>query len=342
MLHWISTLQHSLGSKKDLNTKDFLPKSIISAVTRKRKKCLSTYLPGSSTDEDSEHEPVKASNYRGGEEGEEDRGQEEAAEGEHIISKKDKRDEKGNGVKAGETTEAKDSLVEGEEAEKDKGEGLSSGTKKFQRESRQRTNLAGTAPQLRPNSFLYSHHQNHATYPRHPPTTNPPSHLRPHNLARGHPMVPLWLSPTRLPSLYQSSSFHGTQQPDWNQPVPVRYRKSRGGRTRAMSMNLDFELGWNEDRVRGWRAEKVEVIRVIEAGPGQHGCVGVPQGSILDPRSILQTDPVPRIAQEAPLSSSSSGWIDQRSPGSSTVVLRRSALGPQDKTRAWRRHTVVV
>ncbi|KAL1264191.1 hypothetical protein QQF64_004546 [Cirrhinus molitorella] len=50
-------------SKKDLSAKDFLPLSIISAVTRKRKKHQSTCPADSSTDEDSEHEPIKASNY---------------------------------------------------------------------------------------------------------------------------------------------------------------------------------------------------------------------------------------------------------------------------------------
>ncbi|XP_055360468.1 rho GTPase-activating protein 23-like isoform X4 [Betta splendens] len=330
--------KHSLASKKDLNTKDFLSKSLISAVTRKRKKCLSTYLPGSSTDEDSEHEPVKASNYRGDEGGDEHRGQEEAAEGEHIISKKDKRHEKENGVKPGETPAGKDSLVE-EEAENDKKEGMIPDTHKNQRECRQRTTMPRTVPPLRPSSFLYSHHQNHTIYP---PATNPPSHPRLHNLPRGHPVAPLWLSPTRLPSLYQSCSPHGTQHSDWNQSVPIRYRKPRGGRTRAVSMNLDLELGWREDRVRGWRAEKVEVIRVIEAGPGQHGCVGIPQGSIVDPSSASPTGPLPHFGQDAPLSSSSSGWIEQRSQGSSTVAMRRSAPGPRDKTRAWRRHTVVV
>lgn len=335
MFYWISTLQLSLASKKDLNTKDSLSKSIISAVTRKRKKCISTHLPGSSTDEDSEHEPVKASNYRGGEGGDEPRGQEEAADGEHIISKKDKRDEKTNGVKPGEATAEQDSLLEGEEAE-DETEGTSPDAKKNQRECRQRTTTPRTVPLLRPSSFLYSHRQNH-TFPRLPPASNPPSHPRPHNLARGHPVVPLWLSPTRLPSLYQSSSSHGTQHSDWNQSVPVRYRKPRGGRTRAMSMNLDLELEWREDRVRGWRAEKVEVIRVTEAGPGH-----IPQGSAVAPRSVSPIDPLPCIGQEAPLSSSSSGWIEQGCEGSSTVAMRRSALGPRDKTRAWRRHTVVV
>ncbi|KAL2078617.1 hypothetical protein ACEWY4_026302 [Coilia grayii] len=56
----------SPASKKDLSAKDFLPLSIISAVTRKRKKHQSARPPGNnSTDEDSEHEPIKASNYGG-------------------------------------------------------------------------------------------------------------------------------------------------------------------------------------------------------------------------------------------------------------------------------------
>ncbi|XP_069024626.1 rho GTPase-activating protein 23-like isoform X2 [Embiotoca jacksoni] len=337
----------SSGSKKDLNARDFLPKSIISAVTRKRKKCLSTHLPGSSADEDSEHEPIKASNYGeegggGGGEEEEDRGEEEQVKGEHNIPKKEKRHGKEDGVKATETMEGKDSLAGGEEAEKDVRNGTGSAAKSFQKESRQRTTLP--APQLRPNSFLYSRHQIHATYPTLPPVTNPPSRLRTHNLARGRPTVPLWISPTRPPNLYQMSSSPDSQQPDWNQSAPVRHRKTRGGRTRAVSMNLDLELGRSEDRVRGWRADKVDVIRVTEAAPGQPGRVGIPQGSIVGPGSVQQIGPLPHLAQEAPppLSSSTSGWIDQSSPGPSTVVLRRSALDPRDKTRVWRRHTVVV
>ncbi|XP_040885120.1 rho GTPase-activating protein 23-like isoform X2 [Toxotes jaculatrix] len=320
--------KHSLGPKKDLNARDFLPKSIISAVTRKRKKSLSTHLLGSSADEDSEHEPVKASNYGegGGGEEEEARGEEEeeAIKGEQVILKKDKWDEKGKDVKDGESTE-----VGEEEAEKDKEKGAGNGTKNVERETLQ----------LRPNSFLYSHHQIHATYPRPSPVIKPPSHLRPDSLAKQRPTVPFWISPTRPPSLCQASSFHGIQQSDWNQPAPVRYRKTRGGRTRTMSMNLDLELGRNEDRVRGRRAERVEVIRVIEGASG----VGVPQGSIVGPKQVQKIDPLPHLSQRAlPLSSSSSGWIDQCSPGSSTVVLRRSARDTRDKMRAWRRHTVVV
>ncbi|XP_068434633.1 rho GTPase-activating protein 23 isoform X3 [Clinocottus analis] len=51
----------SWGSKKDLTPKDFLTLSIMSAVTgRKRRKRHNARRVGSSTDDDSEHEPIKA------------------------------------------------------------------------------------------------------------------------------------------------------------------------------------------------------------------------------------------------------------------------------------------
>ncbi|XP_029294572.1 rho GTPase-activating protein 23 isoform X3 [Cottoperca gobio] len=51
----------SWGSKKDLTPKDFLTLSIMSAVTgRKRRKRDNARRVGSSTDDDSEHEPIKA------------------------------------------------------------------------------------------------------------------------------------------------------------------------------------------------------------------------------------------------------------------------------------------
>ncbi|KPP71677.1 hypothetical protein Z043_109375, partial [Scleropages formosus] len=73
----------SWGSKRDLNAKDLM--SIVSAVTRKRKKRPKARLRSSSTDEDSEHEPVKASHRGGGDtapkaEGEEDEEDEEEEE----------------------------------------------------------------------------------------------------------------------------------------------------------------------------------------------------------------------------------------------------------------------
>ncbi|XP_047183481.1 rho GTPase-activating protein 23-like isoform X3 [Scophthalmus maximus] len=337
--------KHSLSSKKDLNARDLMPKSIITAVTRKRKKCLSVHLPSSSADEDSEHEPFKAINYRGGEGGgggEEFKGEEEVVKGEHIP-KKEKWDEKGNCLKNAKKTAEKDSLVEGEEAGKDVEKEMANGTPNSKRESMQRMTLPGTQLQRRPHSYLYSHPHIHNPHPIPSPVISPPSHLRSDSLATGRPTVPLWISPTRLPSLYHASSVQGNQQADRNQSAPVRYRKTRGGRTRAVSMNLDLELGRNDDRFGGWRAERVEVIRVIEGAPGQHGCVGVPQGSIVGPKPVQQIDPLPRLTHRAPPpSSSSTGWTDQSSLGTSTVVLRRSALDPRDKMRARRRHTVVV
>ncbi|XP_059203277.1 rho GTPase-activating protein 23 [Centropristis striata] len=61
----------SWGSKKDLTPKDFLTLSIMSAVTgRKRRKRHNARRVGSSTDDDSEHEPIKAG-HLGAEEEEE-------------------------------------------------------------------------------------------------------------------------------------------------------------------------------------------------------------------------------------------------------------------------------
>ncbi|XP_047427635.1 rho GTPase-activating protein 23 isoform X4 [Mugil cephalus] len=61
----------SWGSKKDLTAKDFLTLSIMSAVTgRKRRKRHNACRVGSSTDDDSEHEPIKAG-HLGAEEEEE-------------------------------------------------------------------------------------------------------------------------------------------------------------------------------------------------------------------------------------------------------------------------------
>ncbi|KAM4531044.1 rho GTPase-activating protein 23 isoform 3-T3 [Odontesthes bonariensis] len=59
----------SWGSKKDLTAKDFLTLSIMSAVTgRKRRKRHNARRVGSSTDDDSEHEPIKAGHLRAEEE----------------------------------------------------------------------------------------------------------------------------------------------------------------------------------------------------------------------------------------------------------------------------------
>lgn len=290
-------------SKKDLNTRDFLPKSIISAVTLKH-KCLGTHLVGGNTDEDS--------HYGGGGGVGEDRGVQETVKGEHTILKIEKGCERKGRVKA-KTTKGKGSLVGGEEAEAKMREGT--GTRSSQRGSRQTATLPISSSQFCPNSFPYSHHEVHTTYAKSPSLTNPPSHLT-HSLARGHPTIPSLISPTRPLILCQGPTCQWNQLSDWNQSASAHYRKTIRG-----WMNLDLEQGRNEDR--GWTADRVEIIRITEGTPG--------------PKSL------PHHAQEVlSLSSFSSGWIDQRSVGHSNVLLRRSALHLQDKMRTWRRHTLVV
>ncbi|KAM3860060.1 rho GTPase-activating protein 23-like [Diretmus argenteus] len=227
----------SPGSKKDLNARDFLPKSIISAVTRKRKKSPSAHHPPcGSADEDSEHEPVKASNYGGGGGGGEEEEQEEEGKKERTLPTKEKRDEKGEGR---ESTEGKTSSAGGHKVERGAGKGREGNGKDLERENGQ--DALRAAPHPRPNSFLYSHHllppnKIHTTYPRPPYGASHPPHLKSHNLAKACPVIPS----CRVPKLCQAS---GLQKPEWNQPAPVRYRKTRGGRARAVSMNLDLELG---------------------------------------------------------------------------------------------------
>ncbi|XP_013882613.1 rho GTPase-activating protein 23 isoform X3 [Austrofundulus limnaeus] len=251
------------GSRRDLNARDFLPKLLISAVTRKRKKSLSAHLAGSSADEDSEHEPIKTTSYDGEEGGGEEAGGGGDA-GVHTCSKKEKRQE--HVLPAADPAEA---------------------------------SAADTQP--------------HTLNSRPPPATNTPSHLRP-----ARPTIPLWISPRRPPTLHRASGSPSTQQPDWSQAAPVHYRKTR---LRATSMNLDLDLGLSEDRVRGWRSDRVQVIQVSEGPPPQRGPA--------------------QPAEPLPLSSSP-GWLGSGSQGLYSVVLRRSARDPRDQSRVWRRHTVVV
>ncbi|XP_029363760.1 rho GTPase-activating protein 23 isoform X4 [Echeneis naucrates] len=91
----------SWGSKKDLSAKDILTLSIMSAVTgRKRRKRHNARRVGSSTDDDSEHEPIKAGHLGAEEEeeaespvgdtapraeGEEDDDEEEEEEDEEVV-----------------------------------------------------------------------------------------------------------------------------------------------------------------------------------------------------------------------------------------------------------------
>lgn len=260
-------------------------------MTRKRKKCPSAHLAGSSADEDSEHEPIKTTNYDGEEKGGEEEGErekKESDEGVHTCSKKEKRQE--NLLTAADTTE-------------------------------------GKAADDHSNRCLCSQTQTHSTYSRPPPATTTPSHLKNMSMASGRPTIPLWISPKRPPNLYRASGSHNYQQPDWNQATPVQHRKTRGGRLRATSMNLDRDLGLSEDRVRGWSSDRVEVIQVSEEMPPQ--CGPIIHSSLAQP-----ADPFPL--------SLSSGWLGSGSHGLYSVVLRNSARDPRGQTRVWRRHTVLI
>lgn len=188
-------------------------------------------------------------------------------------------------------------------------------------------NGADSCAKHHPVSCLYSHDQPSATHSRPPPATNNPSYLRSHSMASGHPIFPLWISPSRPPNLHRASGSHSSQQPDWSQAASVNYRKTRGGGKRATSMNLDLDLGLSKDRDRRWWSDRMEVIRVSGSMPPQRGFV-------VGSSSAQQKDPF--------LLSSSSGWIDSGSREFSSVVMRRSAHDLRDKTRVWRRHTVVV
>ncbi|XP_072522978.1 rho GTPase-activating protein 23 isoform X4 [Salminus brasiliensis] len=141
----------SLSSKKDMSAKDFLPLSIISAVTRKRKKHQSACPADSSSDEDSEHEPVKASNYRelgeGGGSKERD-GEEGCASlsSENLAKEVEEKDGEGGEQVMG-LHEGAGQEVGGREnaacQQEDGDDGIQVG--------------AGLRAQPRPRSFLYSH-----------------------------------------------------------------------------------------------------------------------------------------------------------------------------------------
>ncbi|XP_028331488.1 rho GTPase-activating protein 23-like isoform X3 [Gouania willdenowi] len=280
----------SSWSRKDLNAKDFLPKSIISALPRKRKKSLSTSQPGSSTDDDFEHEPVKASNFRGGGGGEEE--EEEEDQGGDKVT-----------VKGNQTHQ------------------------ETLRDITERKGLSVHVKGLRdrnPKPFLHSNHQIHSTYTA-CWLSYPRTQIQ-EIQSKARPAVPLWISPLRPPNPYLT----GNHLPEWNQCAPVCYRKSRSARARAVSMNVELELG------RGWKPDKVEVIRVREGPAGRHTYDWVPQEP--HPHPGYQ----PRDARRDRRTLSSLTWKDQRFAGPSQVVLRRSGLEPRDKTRMWRRHTVMV
>nr|XP_046225236.1 rho GTPase-activating protein 23 isoform X4 [Oncorhynchus gorbuscha] len=327
------------GSKKDLSARDFLPLSIISAVTRKRKIRPISRPLSSSTDEDSEHEPIKASHYRVGGGAKED---EEDGVGKGCAPNGTEEVEEKGEEECRKRIKAKQQSDRGREKE---GEGKKEG-------SAWAKDKGMASPKRHPNSFLYTHYQPTTTSPSPPvePSVSPHSKLP--GLARGRSAVPSWLSPSRQPASIQPYNTQKTQQPQLEQqPLPVQYRKTRGGRARPQSMNLDMVMGKGEGEGGvGRQGDSVKVVRATtEVQRHCSSSVGVPQGCVdaflkvqrsSHLASALAPSPV-SFSPPLPSSSFSPSWTDQGSLGS-TVVKRRSALEPRDKRKAWRRHTVVV
>ncbi|XP_062331104.1 rho GTPase-activating protein 23-like isoform X3 [Osmerus eperlanus] len=337
----------SLDIKKDLSARDFLP-SLIFTATRKRKKCPSTHQLGSSSGEDSEHEPIKASNY-GGEEEKKGKDQEQ----EHVSEGLNRPRIENNGEtevnKGKKRIEEKQSLFRGSgvtvEREKERP------ARNIVR--RDEGGLSTKIPQPCPNSFLYSHCQSPniitSTTQMRPqeeltalPLLNVPS------LAKACSVFPSWLSHLRLPSLSQASSLQRAPQTQWDQTLPVRYRKKRGIRVRAVSMNLEMELGKDEDGLKSRRGERVELLRSPVKEQCQHGSpVEASQRATVHPVTVPDSTlsalaPGPLLTIGPPsLSHSSAGRTDQDPLYPSTIVLRKTTLEAH-KRKAWRRHTVVV
>uniref|UniRef100_A0A3Q2PW18 Rho GTPase-activating protein 23-like n=1 Tax=Fundulus heteroclitus TaxID=8078 RepID=A0A3Q2PW18_FUNHE len=243
----------SRHSKKDLNSRNFLSKSIISDVTRKRKKCLSTHLQVSSSEEES-GDVVKDTSYRVGNAGQ----TQEPAQEEHACSKKEKR--------------------QGEEHEVTSTEGKG-GEEEIEKPVRKGDNREI----WKGSSCVCYPQQNNPTYPKPPAAISPPSDMKVEFGAKKRPYIPFWIAPSRLPTM-QISSCYGTQQLDQTQVVSLRCRKSRGSRIRANSINL--ELGRCEDIVRGQRADRGGEVLAVPCGY-------IHQGLVVDAGSAKNIDPLP-------------------------------------------------
>lgn len=264
-------------------------------MTRKRKISLDDQPPGGNSQEHLEHEPVKSSNLRREHKGERDNTESKSEVLKEIIQ---------------------EGTAQGSVTNKNKAERES--IAKFEppdvvqlmahRQLRHSTDVRRERRLLRPHSF---HHLQ-------PPHSAAPLQLTlpPQAGARG----PAWMLRSRIPPVY-TSSFYVPQPCNWAPAVPLRLKKTHNARSRALSMTLELE-----DRARGWRTDKVEVIRVNESG--------VPQGSAIATMSFQQIPSVPRV------NSRTCPWPDHTSSMAS-VVLRRFPK-PREQSRGWRRHTVMV
>ncbi|KAG5262998.1 hypothetical protein AALO_G00281310 [Alosa alosa] len=372
----------SPASKKDLSAKDFLPLSIISAVTRKRKKHQSACPPGNSTDEDSEHEPVKASNYRGkksgAEEEEEEEEEEEDAEEEDrkggcaIVGSERQEDEgierarektegqqgsqRGGGGEEEEEGESKRNQSVGQEERKGgqvrasaawQGEGnyctMTPSGQVSAKEEGERRQGGQAVPQVR-HPAPRSFLYTHAA--RHSPKSPPPP-----------PLSPAVVSPPTSPlrpssSSFSSSSLLSSPSASLSPTSPTgpvaegdpltRKKLRRGERVRPRSMYSESSRGAGSADERGGAGGSC---------PGAQGYVA----STASPTSL--TAPGFARPPESPHASSTaaspqcppSDWTEQTHVAPSVPAGQvwrpgRGAISPETRRRRrdWRRHTVVV
>lgn len=260
-------------------------------MTRKRKISPRDRRPGSCTDENLEHEPVKSSNLRSEQKGERDStgSKSDVLQEGPVLNEGAVQSDESN--KKGSERETRVTFEETDGAHRQQRDGAD-----VRRERRL----------LRPHSF-------HLLQPPHAAAPLQHTHLSPAGATRGS----AWFPRSWVPPVY-TSSFYVPQSCIRAPVVPLRVKKPHTPRTRALSMTLELE-----DRVRGWRTDKVEVIRVNERG--------VPQGSAIATMSFQQ---IPQENGGACL------WPDHSSSRAS-VVLRRLPKS-REQSRGWRRHTVMV
>uniref|UniRef100_A0A3Q2Y826 Rho GTPase activating protein 23b n=1 Tax=Hippocampus comes TaxID=109280 RepID=A0A3Q2Y826_HIPCM len=286
-----------LSSLKDPNARETLSKSFASAVTRKRKKCPSGHLPDGSSDEGSVHGPMKANNY----------GQTEQMDGKEMIGRDNAEQsvlaqmstvDNRNGVTRTTVGKCESYVVE----------------KEFQAAKDTKSDKQNTTVLVCPKSFRYSCNQINNTYPRPLPTS-------PQNLTRERSKLPIWIFPTRLRDLCQASKNQSNLQLVWSEPVPIFKKKSRGRRTKALSLNFDIQL---DDIVRERKTEDVEIITAHERDTPHHKS---------------QISPAPGLVRGE---NSYSLLVDHNFLSSSSVARRRSGMATLDKRKAWHRHSVFV
>ncbi|XP_030631173.1 rho GTPase-activating protein 23 [Chanos chanos] len=367
----------SVNSKKDLNAKDFLPLSFISAVTRKRKKHQGACPQDSSTDEDSEHEPVKASNYgeMGGarvEEGEDGRD-----EGGCMPLRLERETEGDRNRRSEEVGPCEGTGTEGERgsavpqrekcrADMDVNGGMlgwrSSGSvpsvvsdhpsMSMQTQAGERPEAGGkgsesgppenTQPR-RPRSFLYSHHKAQMAAVRAPLGSKP---ITKHGKNESEVLLSITLSNTPPSSSSTSSCFTstlpspgGTSQSSHRlaQGDPLNRKKLRGERIRPHSLYIELNRA-GQEQVADLPIRSRSASQSIPEGMSKmRGSFTRGQERLHQTAGFSQANRDPSLYQ---------GWVGQIqvSDDLERVGGLRRAGSPEIRRRRRdrRRHTVVV